>query len=175
MIYRTKTYIAGDWDGDSAAVQILYDWNKNKSIPIHFTNAHDLTQARDSSLNCSIKQSLKTRLDASKRFILIVGDKTASLKSGGCQLCSSYNSYRWFCARGRYVDYRSYVDYECEEAVKAYNDDGIDIVVLYHSLIVDRNKCPKSIRYYGEHLPMIYRGADGGFYWNISQIERVLG
>lgn len=76
MADRTKTYIAGDWDGDSDAIQKLYDWNDNKSAPIHFTNAHDLTQARDSSLNCSIKQSLKTRLDASKRFILIVGDKT---------------------------------------------------------------------------------------------------
>lgn len=174
MMYRTKTYIAGDWDGDRAAIQKLYDWNENKAVPIHFTNAHDLTQARDSSLNCSIKQSLKIRLDASKRFILIVGDKTASLRSGGCHLCSSYNSYRWFCARRRSLDYRSYIDYECEEAVKAYNDDGIDIIVLYHSLIVDRNKCPESIRYYGKHLPMIYRGANGRFYWNRPQIERIL-
>ncbi len=90
MIYRTKTYIAGDWDGDKDAIQKLYKWNSNKKIPLNFTNAHDLTQARDTSLNCSIKQSLKYRMNASKRFILIVGDKTSSLRSGGCQLCASY-------------------------------------------------------------------------------------
>lgn len=174
MADRTKTYIAGDWDGDSDAIQKLYDWNDNKSVPIHFTNAHDLTQARDSSLNCSIKQSLKTRLDASKRFILIVGDKTASLRSGGCHLCPSYNSYRWFCARGRSIDYRSFVDYECDEAVKAFEEDGVEIIVLYNGLIVERNKCPESIRYYGKHLPMVYRGADGDLYWNRHEIERIL-
>ena len=174
MTYRTKTYIAGDWDGDRDAIQKLYDWNESKSVPIHFTNAHDLTQARDSSLNCSIKQSLKTRLDASKRFVLIVGEKTASLRSGGCHLCPSYNSYGRYCVRRYYVDYRSYIEYECDEAVKAHKDDGIDIIVLYHSLIVDKNKCPESIRSYGKHLPMIYKGIDGGYYWNRPQIERIL-
>lgn len=174
MTYRTKTYIAGDWDGDRDAIQKLYDWNESKSVPIHFTNAHDLTQARDSSLNCSIKQSLKTRLDASKRFVLIVGEKTASLRSGGCHLCPSYNSYGRYCVRRYYVDYRSYIEYECDEAVKAHKDDGIDIIVLYHSLIVDKNKCPESIRSYGKHLPMIYKGIDGGYYWDRPQIERIL-
>ena len=106
MAPRTKTYIAGDWDGDREAIQKLYDWNASKSIPIYFINAHDLTQARDSSLNCSIKQSLKTRLDASKRFILIVGEKTASLRSGGCHLCPSYNSYGHYCVRRYYVQPR---------------------------------------------------------------------
>lgn len=175
MAYRTKTYIAGDWDGDYKAIQKLYYWNRCKTVPIHFTDAHDLTQARDSSLNCSIKQSLKARLDSSKRFVLIVGDKTASLKSGGCQLCPSYNSYRWFCARGHSVDYRSYVDYECEEAVKAHIEDGVEIVVMYNDLVIDRNKCPKSIRNYGRHLPMIITGEDGSLYWNLQKIEQILG
>lgn len=26
--YRTKTYIAGDWDGDSDAINKLYEWKK---------------------------------------------------------------------------------------------------------------------------------------------------
>ena len=173
MAPRTKTYIAGDWDGDRDAIQKLYDWNNSKSIPIHFTNAHDLTQARDSSLNCSIKQSLKTRLDASKRFILIVGEKTASLRSGGCHLCPSYNSYGHYCVRRYYVDYRSYIEYECDEAVKAYKEDGVEIIVLYNGLIVDKNKCPESIRYYAKHLPMVYRGFDGILYWNRHEIERI--
>lgn len=27
MTYRTKTYIAGEWDGDSDAIEQLYKWN----------------------------------------------------------------------------------------------------------------------------------------------------
>ena len=68
--YRTKTYIAGDWTGDSDAIEQLYKWNDSKYWSLHFIDAHDLTQAKDSSLNCSIKASLKTRLDASKTFVL---------------------------------------------------------------------------------------------------------
>lgn len=92
MVYRTKTYIAGDWSGDGNAINKLYQWNSSKRWSLSFTNAHDLTQARDSSLNCTIKRSLKTRMDASKTFVLIVGDKTNSLTAGGCQHCGSYNS-----------------------------------------------------------------------------------
>lgn len=61
--YRTKTYIAGDWDHDKDAVDKLYQWNGSNYWSLSFTDAHDLTQANDSSLNCSIKSSLKTRLD----------------------------------------------------------------------------------------------------------------
>ena len=28
MGYRTKTYIAGEWDGDSVAIEQLYKWNE---------------------------------------------------------------------------------------------------------------------------------------------------
>lgn len=175
MMYRTKTYIAGDWDGDNNAIQKLYEWNKNKSVPITFTDAHNLTQARDSSLNCSIKQSLKYRMDASKRFILIVGEKTISLKSGSCHLCPSYNSWRRFCARGYSVDYRSFVEYECDEALKAYKTDGMEILVLYNSTVVDKRKCPELIRAYGFHLPMLFWGGDSQLYWNRDLIENVLG
>lgn len=28
MVYRTKTYIAADWDGDKNAVEQLYKWKK---------------------------------------------------------------------------------------------------------------------------------------------------
>lgn len=78
MYYRTRTYIAADWDGDKNAVDVLYSWNDNKYLALSFTNAHDLMQARDSSLNCSIKNSLKERMDASKTFVLIVGSNTTS-------------------------------------------------------------------------------------------------
>ena len=59
MHYRTKTYIAGDWTGDKTAIEQLYKWKNSDHWSFDFVDAHDLTQARDSSLNCSIKASLK--------------------------------------------------------------------------------------------------------------------
>ena len=29
MGYRTKTYIAADWDGDKEAIDKLHEWNKS--------------------------------------------------------------------------------------------------------------------------------------------------
>jgi len=49
VVYRTKTYIAAEWDGDQNAVKKLQDWNNNKYLSLSFTDAHDLMQARDSS------------------------------------------------------------------------------------------------------------------------------
>ena len=55
MFYRTRTYIAGDWDHDSDAVNQLHKWNDSDHWSLSFTDAHDLMQARDTSNNCSIK------------------------------------------------------------------------------------------------------------------------
>lgn len=74
MYYRTRTYIAGDWDHDKDAVEALYWWNESSRYGLSFSDAHELKQARDTSLNCSIKKSLAERLDASKTFILIAPD-----------------------------------------------------------------------------------------------------
>ena len=76
MYYRTRTYIAGDWDHDKDAVDALHRWNDSSRYGLSFSDAHELKQARDTSLNCSIKKSLAERLDASKTFILIVGEHT---------------------------------------------------------------------------------------------------
>ena len=46
MAYRTKTYIAADWDGDKNAVEQLYKWKKSNYWSLDFHDAHDLTQAR---------------------------------------------------------------------------------------------------------------------------------
>ena len=93
MYYRTRTYIAGDWDHDKDAVDALHRWNDSSRYGLSFSDAHELKQARDTSLNCSIKRSLAERLDVSKTFILIVGEHTKELRAGGCQYCHSYNSY----------------------------------------------------------------------------------
>ena len=66
MTYRTKTYLAADWSSDKNVVDEIYKWNESEYWSLHFVDAHDLTQARDTSLYCSIKKSLAERLDASK-------------------------------------------------------------------------------------------------------------
>ena len=49
-MYRTKTYIAGDWTGDSNLIQQIFKWNNSERWALDFDSAHDLTQARDDSL-----------------------------------------------------------------------------------------------------------------------------
>ena len=168
--YRTKTYIAADWDSDNDAVEQLHKWNNSQNWSLSFHDAHELKQAKDSSLNCSIKKSLKDRMDASKTFVLIVGDHTDTVTKGSCHLCGSYNSYVGSCARGYTVDYRSFVKYECDKAVEA----GIKIVVLYKSTIVNKSKCPAAVKNRGTHMAMIYKGDDGKYYWDYQAVKKAL-
>jgi hypothetical protein len=173
MVYRTRTYIAADWSGDINAVNQLHSWNDNNNLSLSFTDAHDLTQARDSSLNCSIKSSLSTRLDSSKTFVLIVGSGTKGLRSGSCHLCNSYNAHTYSCARRYNIDYRSYVDYECEMALKAASEGKMKIVILYHAATVDKSKCPDSIKGVGAHIPMrLYN--NGVYTWNYLAVKNAL-
>ena len=166
-MYRTKTYIAADWDYDKDAVDKLYQWKNGEKWNLDFHDAHEITQSRDTSLPCSIKASLKLRMDASKTFVLIVGSHTNTITKGSCRFCSSYNSYGCYCARGRSIDYRSFIEFECQKALEA----GIKIVVLYNSTKVDKYKCPACIRNYGEHIPMCVNVA-GQIYWNYYAVKR---
>ena len=153
MYYRTGTYIAGDWDHDYDAVEMLHYWNESSRYGLSFSDAHDLKQSRDSSLNCTIKRSLADRMNVSKTFVLIVGENTISLRAGGCHYCSDYRISYWFepyCTRGNTIDNRSYINFECEKAVK----DGLSIIVLYKSTSVEKSKCPEILRYRGIHVPM---------------------
>lgn len=170
MTYRTKTYIAADWDNDKDAVDQLRKWNDSNHWSLSFTDAHDLTQARDESLNCSIKKSLGTRLDVSKTFILIVGKNTKTIKSGGCQYCDSYNKHTKSCARRYSVDYRSYIEYECDKAVH----DGLKIIVLYNSATVDKSKCPDAVKDTDTHVAMRYY-KDGEYSWDYNSVKDALG
>jgi len=166
---RTKTYIAADWDNDKDAVDQLHEWNDNHYLSLTFTDAHDLTQARDDSLNCSIKKSLATRMDVSKTFVLIVGYKTKSLTAGSCQFCSSYNSNTRSCARGHSVSYDSFIEYECGKALR----DHLQIVVLYKAATPDRSKCPDSVMYVGTHTAM-WHWRDGQLEWDYQAVKRAL-
>lgn len=171
MAYRTKTYIAADWDTDHDAVEQLRKWNDSNYWGLSFSDAHDLTSARDGSLNCSIKKSLKSRLDASKRFVLIVGSKTDSVTAGSCQHCGSYNSHNYSCAKGYSVDYRSYIKYECDKAKEAYGDGVMKIIVLYNSCSVNKSLCPEALRYVGVHSPMGKRHDDGKCYYDYATVK----
>ena len=68
MTYRTKTYIAADWGQDEDAVNQLHKWNNSNHWSLNFHDAHEITKAKDSSLYCSIKSSLKTRMDVSNFY-----------------------------------------------------------------------------------------------------------
>lgn len=170
MTYRTKTYIAADWDHDKDAVDQLHKWNDSDHWSLNFHDAHEITQARDTSLYCSIKKSLKARMDVSKTFILIVGEKTNTITKGNCMYCSSYNSYTKSCARGNSVDYRSYIEFECDKAMAA----EIKVVVLYKSINVNKSKCPDALKYIGTHVPMLCKGVDGKTYWNYDGVKAAL-
>jgi len=172
MAYRTKTYIAGDWDGDSDAVEQLYKWKNSNYWSLDFQDAHDLTQARDSSLNCSIKDSLATRLDASKTFVLIVGNNSKTVRSGSCQYCASKNSWTGACARGHSVDNRSYIEYECDKAVR----DGLNIVVLYNASSVDKTQCPGAVKNIGTHERMKkWNSTTWTSEWDYQAVKSALG
>ena len=175
MEYRTKTYIAGDWTGDSNAIEKLYDWKNNSKLLLDFVDAHEYTQASDDDLFCSIKSSLRKRLNVSKTFVLIVGKQTKSLTKGSCQFCKSYNSNNVRCCRDYSVNFRSYIEYECEMAVKDYNDGLLkNIVVIYNYANVDKSKCPDCIKNYGKHIVMYYHGVDGKDYSNYQEIKEAL-
>ena len=163
MVYRTKTYIAGDWEHDKDAIDKLYQWKDSDFLSLDFVDAHEYTQARDSSLNCSIKKSLKERLDRSKTFVLVVGNYTNKVTAGSCQYCRSY--IRGYCGKLHSLDFRSYIKYECEEAVKA----NMNIIILYNSFHVDRNLCPEILRYEGHHYPMMKN-----YTWDYQGIKEIL-
>ena len=169
MVYRTKTYLAAEWDGDKNAIEQMHKWKKSKYWGLTFTDAHDLTQARDSSLNCSIKSSLATRFNSSKTFVLIVGSNTKTVRSGSCRYCDSYESSTYNCTRGMSVDYRSYIQYECEKAVR----DGLKIVVLYNAASVNKSNCPDVIKDEGTHKAMQYI-EDGSRYWDYQTVKDAL-
>lgn len=167
MPYRTKTYIAGDWTGDKDLIDQLYSWNSGDYWSLNFTDAHELTQSRDTSLYCTIKSSLNDRLNASKTFVLVVGEQTKNLTKGGCQYCGSYNSWTKWCARSRCIDYRSYIEYECEKA----KNDRLKIVVIYNSYVIEKEKCPAILCDIGRHVKGLRLGKDWKFYWNYLEIK----
>ena len=158
---RTKTYIAGEWDGDIDAIDQLYKWNEGDKWSLSFRDAHANKQCYDSSMPCTIKSSLRDRMNASKIFLLVVGNNTASTRKGSCayQDCvnKQYNYYygQYTCTvKGKTYSTQSFIDYECELAYKAYLKGDMKIVVLYKAARIDKSKCPQILKNIGTHKEM---------------------
>lgn len=80
MAYRNKLYIAFDGDSDMRWYRLLTAWNANEHMDFDFHNAHDLYPARDTSLPESIKAQLRKRMQNSKSFLLLVGERTMHIR-----------------------------------------------------------------------------------------------
>ena len=164
MPYRTKTYIAADWENDKNAVDILNYWNKNIYRRLSFGDAHELSKClSDSTNNCNIKKNCSQNLDYSKHFVLIVGNKTKTLRAGYCMYCKSYN----YCSN-IYKTNKSFVEFECDYAIR----NNLPIIVLYNSTYVDKTKCIDSVIYRAKcHTPMLMRKWDGTIDWDYQGIK----
>jgi len=84
MAYRNGTYVAFHAGGtsDPTASDIKYYntmkmWDANKTIDFDFTDSHDKTSAvRDSSKRATLERALRSRLNDSKNFVLILTART---------------------------------------------------------------------------------------------------
>lgn len=175
-VNRTKTFISGDWTGDQNLIAKLKEWNNRDSLGLSFVDVHDLTQSSDTSYPCSIKASLRQRLNISKTFVLIVGKNTTSLTKGACRYCSRYSVWSTSCANGKSYDNRSFIEYECEMALKDYNDKELKkIVVIYNGLVnPDKSRCPEVLKGVGTHIGSDYISADGKRYWDYQAIKNAI-
>jgi hypothetical protein len=73
--------------------------------------------------------------------------------------------------RNLQLDFRSFVEYECEMAVKDYcGGDLSKIVVIYNYANVDKDKCPDCIKDFGQHLNGYFFDGDK-VYWNYQAIK----
>ena len=118
MPYRNKVYVAFDADSDIRYYRLMCAWKQSDRTDFNFHNAHDLRQARDTSLEATIKRSLRERLRNSKVFVVLIGDKTRYL----------YRFVRW----------------EIEQAITL--DMPIINVNLNGMRQMDPNRCPALLR-----------------------------
>lgn len=72
-------YTCFDGDNDIRYYRLMSAWHENENFDFTFINAHNITQARDSSTEETIKRSLRTRLNSSDVFIVLVGQNTKNL------------------------------------------------------------------------------------------------
>lgn len=72
-------YTCFDGDNDIHYYRLMQAWHVNEKFNFTFRNAHDLTQARDTSSEETIKRSLKSRLNSSDILLVLIGKSTKNL------------------------------------------------------------------------------------------------
>ena len=177
---RTRTYIAGEWDGDSDAIEQIYNWNEGNKWNFHFVDAHGFKQCYDSSMPCTIKDCLSERMGRTKTFVLVVGNNTKSTRKGSCayQDCGnksfSFMTGTYTCTvLGKTYSTESFIDYECRLAYR-YRAD-IKIVVLYNAASVDKSKCPEILRGVGVHKEMkSYNTTWGRYMYDYNKVRKAI-
>lgn len=118
MAYRNKTFVSFDGDNDMHYYRLMRAWKQSDRTPFNFHDAHDLYYARDTSLEESIKNQLRKRLQNSHTFVLLIGEKTRYL----------YKFVRW----------------EIEQAIrKGLPVIGVNLNGLRHQ---DQSRCPPLLR-----------------------------
>ncbi|MDR0970996.1 MAG: molecular chaperone Tir [Bacteroidales bacterium] len=168
MVIKTNFYVSALLDMDNDAIEQLHKWNNINNWGLFFYDTKKGTF--NNNYFCTIKNNVSIQLKYSHVFILIVGDRTKNLTHGSCLYCNFYNSWKSECLISKNVDIRSFVDYECENAIES----GLDIIVLYNDIVVDRNKCPESIKHRGTHKAM-REYKDGLYQWNYNSVYSALG
>lgn len=118
MSYKNKTYVAFDGDEDMRFYNLMKAWKQNDNTNFNFYDAHDLNTARDSSMEESIKHQLSIRLQNSKVFVLLIGERTKFL----------YKFVRW----------------EIEQAIN--RELPIIAVNLNRQINYDVNNCPPILK-----------------------------
>lgn len=118
MAYRNKVFVSFDGDSDISYYRLMLAWKQSDHTTFNFYNAHDVSSARDTSSELSIKSSLQARLRETKIFVLLVGSSTKYL----------YKFVRW----------------EIEQALK--RELPIICVNINGAQQLDRDRCPAIIR-----------------------------
>ncbi|MBU1451907.1 MAG: TIR domain-containing protein [Proteobacteria bacterium] len=118
MAYRNKTYVSFDGDSDIHYYRLMQAWKQNDRTQFDFYNAHDLSSARDTSTEESIKKQLSLRMASSKVFVILIGERTRYL----------YKFVRW----------------EIEQAL----DRNLPVIAVNLNGLryIDENRCPPILR-----------------------------
>jgi hypothetical protein len=137
-------YACFDGDNDIHYYRLMQAWHANQRFDFTFKNAHDITQARDTSTEETIKRSLRTRLNSSDVFIVLIGNSTRNLY--------------------RYVRWEIEVALDLEIPIIAVNLDGKKYMnddlcppILRSELVIHVPFGPKIINYAIKYWPSTFR------------------
>lgn len=166
MAYSNKTYVAFDGDNDISYYRLMTAWKQNENIKFNFYNAHDLNNARDSSLESSIKRQLTERIKNTKVFVLLIGESTQYL----------YKFVRWEIEKA--IELKLPIICVNLNGIRNKDDERCP-PILRAALAVHISFNAKILQYALEYWPNFHQkvqneGKTGAYYYN-EQTYRDLG